>query len=77
MNKTSVKVIKRKDAVTAEPEMASEPKAMLNQENVERRSRREMVNTVANWITERREKRRVEEVAAIRKIFGEPLLNQA
>jgi hypothetical protein len=36
-----------------------------------------MVNTVANWINERREQNRVEEITAIRKIFGEPCMSEA
>jgi hypothetical protein len=73
VNKTSIKVIKRKEAET---ENTSEPKAALSPEKAERHVRREMVNTVASWISERRENNRIEEITAIRQIFGsEPLLS--
>ncbi|MDQ4122070.1 MAG: hypothetical protein M3209_11570 [Acidobacteriota bacterium] len=82
MGKTSIKVIKRKDAqpmANMEPQNACEPKqtAPVSEEKIERRSRREIVDTVSSWISERREKNRHEEIAAIRKIFGnEPLLGE-
>ena len=76
MNKASVKVIKRKD-VTAAESSADETKAVINEEKAERHSRREMVNTVANWINERREQNRLEEITALRKIFGEQCLGEA
>jgi hypothetical protein len=82
VNKTSIKVIKRKDAQVmenAEPQSACEPNqsAPASEEKIERRSRREIVDTVSSWISERKEKNRVEEIAAIRKIFGnEPLLSE-
>ncbi len=83
MNKTSVKVIKRKDAqamANVEPQNACESNqtAPVSVEKIERRSRREIVDTVSSWISERREKNRHEEIAAIRKIFGnETLLGEA
>jgi hypothetical protein len=82
VNKTSIKVIKRKDAqamANVEPQSACEPKqtAPASEEKIERHSRREIVNTVSSWISERRENNRHEEIAAIRKIFGnEPLLGE-
>ena len=83
MNKTSIKVIKRKDAramANIEAQSACEPKEtapVVSEEKIERRSRREIVNTVSSWISERRENNRHEEIAAIRKIFGnEPLLGE-
>ena len=81
MNKTSIKVIKRKDAEAVKS--ACEPNEIVNENNVtaektERRSRREIVDTVSNWITERKENNRHEEIAAIRKIFGNsPVLGGA
>ena len=82
MNKTSIKVIKRKDSevmANAEAQNACEQKqvaALVSDEKIERHSRREIVNTVSTWISERRENNRVEEIAAIRKIFGgEPMLS--
>jgi hypothetical protein len=83
VNKTSVKVIKRKDAqamANVEAQSACEPNqtAPVSEEKVERRSRREIVDTVSSWISEKREKNRHEEIAAIRKIFGnETLLGEA
>jgi hypothetical protein len=83
MNKTSIKVIKRKDAQTmasVEAQSTCEPRqtAPASEEKIERRSRREIVETVSSWITERKEKNRHEEIAAIRKIFGnEPMLGEA
>jgi hypothetical protein len=81
VNKTSIKVIKRKDAevmANAQTQNACEPKEAppVSEEKIERHSRREIVNTVSTWISERRENNRVEEIAAIRKVFGgEPLLS--
>lgn len=84
MNKPSIKVIKRKDAQVAantDAMNACEPKQMatpISEEKIERRSRREIVDTVSSWISERRENNRIEEIAAIRKIFGnEPMLGEA
>jgi hypothetical protein len=75
MEKTAIKVIKRNKA---EAQNACEPQVAVSEEKIERRTRREMVETVANWISERREKNRLEEIAAIRKIFGnESLLSEA
>jgi hypothetical protein len=84
VNKTSIKVIKRKDAemmAKAEPQNACEPSQEeaihLTEDQIERRARREIVDTVSSWITERKQKNRIEEIAAIRKIFGnEPLLSE-
>ncbi len=43
----------------------------------ERRSRREMVATVTNWVSENRKNNRIEELFAIRKFYGsEPLLSE-
>lgn len=81
MNKTSIKVIKRKGTEVmenAQTRNECEPKesAPISEEKIERRSRREIVDTVSTWISERRENNRLEEIAAIRKIFGgEPLLS--
>jgi hypothetical protein len=75
VGKTSIKVIKRKDAETTQN--ACEPRVAADPEKVERHSRREIVDTVSNWVNERRENSRLEEIAAIRKIFGnEPLLSE-
>ncbi len=82
MSKTSIKVIKRKDAevmANAKTQSAFEAKqtAPVNEEKIERHLRREIVGTVSNWISERRENNRLEKIAAIRKMFGnEPLLSE-
>jgi phage/plasmid-associated DNA primase len=74
--KPSIKIIKRNTVETSAIHTTSQPKTATNETKVERRARREMVNTVANWISEKREQRRVEEVSAVRKLFGgEPLLS--
>ena len=50
----------------------SEPKlaATMSGEKIERRLHRKMADTVSNWISERRQNNRVEEISAIRKMFG-------
>jgi hypothetical protein len=83
VKQTSIKVIKRKDVQampTSEAQNACEPNqtASASEEKIERRSRREIVETVSSWISERRENNRHEEIAAIRKIFGsDALLGEA
>ncbi len=82
MNKTSIKIIKRKDArgmTSVETQSTSETKlmAMPGGEKIERNLHRKMADTVSNWIAERRENNRAEEISAIRKIFGsESLLSK-
>ncbi len=75
MNKTSIKVIKRKDAelmanVKTQSTCEIEPTAAFSEEKIERRLRRKMAETVSNWISERRENNRAEEISAIRRMFG-------
>ena len=50
----------------------SEPKlvATMSGEKIERRLHRKMADTDSNWISERRQNNRVEEISAIRKMFG-------
>ena len=79
MNKTSIKVIKRKDAeatANARIQKAREPKrtATPDEEKIKRRSHREIVGTVSNWISERRENNRIEKDAANSEIFGDEFL---
>lgn len=51
--------------------------AAMSGEKAERRLHRKMTDTVSNWITERRENNRAEEVSAIRRMFGsESLLSK-
>ena len=76
MKKLLIKIIKRKDveamanAKTQRPEQT----ASDSEEKIERRSRREIVKAISNWIPERGKNNRVEEIAAVRKFFGsEPL----
>jgi hypothetical protein len=75
VNKTSIKIIKRKDAevmASDKTQDLSEPKlaATLSGEKIERCLHRKMADTVSNWIAECRENNRAEEVSAIRRMFG-------
>ncbi len=82
MNKTSIKVIKRKDArvstnVKTQSTCDIKTTAAFSEEKIERRLHRKMADTVSNWIAERRENNRAEEISAIRKMFGsESLLSE-
>lgn len=82
MNKISIKVVKRKDAevlANAKTRSAFAPKhnAPVNEEKVKRHLRRQIVETISNWIPEREKNKRIEEIAAIRKFFGsETLLSE-
>ncbi len=82
VNKTLIKVIKRKDTeatANAKSQSACKPKQAMpfSTEKIERRSRRELADTISNWIYERRENNRIEKIAAIRKMFGnKPLLSE-
>jgi hypothetical protein len=76
---TSIKVIKRKDASVAlngETQSTSEPEllATMSGEKNERRLHRKIADTLSNWIAERRENNRAEEISAIRKLFGDESL---
>jgi hypothetical protein len=75
VNKTSIKIIKRKDAeamANDKTQDLSEPKlvATISGEKIERHLHRKMADTVSNWIAERRENTHAEEVSAIRLMFG-------
>jgi outer membrane protein TolC len=79
VNKTSIKIIKRKDAeaaATAKIQNADAQKetAEANEEKKERRSRREIGDTISNWISDRRENKRTEEDTANSEIFGDKSL---
>jgi len=82
VNKTSIKIIKRKDAETminAKTQSAFEPKraAPFSEEKTRRGARREIVATVSDWISERRENNRTEQINAFRKMFGnKPVLSE-
>ncbi len=82
MNKTSIKIIKRKDAqimVNTKTQSACKPKqsALVSEEKTRRRARREIVATVSDWISERRENNRTEQINAFRKMFGnKPVLSE-
>ncbi len=57
----------------------SEPKlaAAISGEKIELRLHRKMADTVSNWISERRENNRAEEISAIRRMFNnESLLSK-
>ncbi len=79
MNKTPIKIIKRKDVEAMANDKAqdlSEPSlvATMSGEKIERRLHRKMANTVSNWIADRREINRIKEISAIRKLFGDESL---
>lgn len=72
-SKLAVKVFKRKD-VEQSIHHTSEPRPAENDETEiksERRARRELVSTITNWVSERRERSRVEEIEAVRRLFGD------
>ncbi len=72
-SKSVVKVFKRKDLLSSTHQTnetkSSEPKG--NEIKAERRSRRELVNIVSSWVTERRQSSNMEEIEALRRIFGD------
>ena len=79
MNKTPIKIIKRKDAgaaadVKTQNMHETKSAAAMSGEKVERSLHHKMANTVSNWIAERRENKRSEEISAFRKLFGEESL---
>ncbi len=74
MNKISIKIIKRKDTrvpanVKSQSTCETKPTAAFSEEKIERRLHRKMADTVSNWIAERRENNRVEEISAISMMF--------
>ena len=76
MNKTAIKVIKRKDAAAGSFEAQTPPgQKGVSGEKIEPRARRKMAETVSNWIAERRENKRSEEISAFRKLFGDEFLS--
>lgn len=80
MNKTSIKIIKRKDAKAGanvgEQDLSGlKLSAEINGEKSERSSRRKMADTISKWIVERRENKRSEEISAFRKLFGDEFLS--
>jgi hypothetical protein len=79
VNKTAIKIIKRKDAESAaeiKTQNAGETKsaAIMSEEKVERSLHRKMADTVSNWIAERRANNRTKEISAIRQLFGDESL---
>jgi len=83
MNKTAVKIIKRKDMkaeltaaanVKAQNSFGQKLAAGTGGEKIERRLHRKMADTVSNWIAERKESNRIKEISAIRKLFGDESL---
>jgi len=79
VNKTLIKIIKRKDAeavvnVKTQNSDETKPTARFSEEKIERRLHRKMANTVSNWISERGENNRIKEISAIRKLFGDESL---
>lgn len=77
-----IKIIKRKDveaAANAKTQSALRAKqsAPDSEEKIERHSRREMVATITNWVSENRKNNRIEKLFAIRKFYGsDPLLSE-
>lgn len=81
-SKTVVKVFKRKDIESSSIHHTSEPVAAPQtdrEEKTERRLQRDVVSTVSNWISERRERSRREEVEGLKMVFGDatPRLSEA
>lgn len=79
MNKRLLKIIKRQDvkaAPDARTENAGEPKqdSIISEEKSESRLRRELVKEISKWISERGKNNRLEEVAAIRRLFDDDSL---
>lgn len=72
MKKLLIKIIKRKDveAMANAKTQSMKQTASVSEENIVRRSRREIVKAISNWIPERGKNNRIEELAAIRKFFG-------
>lgn len=74
MNKTSIKIIKRKDVRTAANIKArsrvTRTATAFGEKKIERNLHRKMVDTVSKWIAESRENLRAEEVSAVRRVFG-------
>lgn len=82
MSKTSIKIIKRKDAeimanAKAQKTRKSKQNFPVSEEKAERRAQREIVATVSNWISERVENNRAEQINSFRKMFGnKPVFNE-
>ena len=77
MNKIPIKIIKRKDTESVTNAkikglLSGEqlPETTFSEATIARRARREIVEAVSKWIPERRENKRAEEIAAVRKFFG-------
>lgn len=80
--KTVVKIVKRKDLEqsihTISPQAEITDESTLAAPKTERHSRRQIVNTVSNWVKECRERNRIEEIEGLRNIFGDaPILSKA
>ena len=79
VNKTSIKIIKRKDTevmagVKTQNSCKTKSAAAMSEEKFERSLHRKMADTVSNWIAEQRENKRSEEISAFRKLFGDESL---
>ncbi len=75
VNKMLIKIIKRKDVkatVTEKTRIADEAEkiASVGKDRKELRLRREIIETISNWIPERGKNNRAEEIDAVRKFFG-------
>lgn len=72
-SKSVVKVFKRKDLETSihQTSETNSSDQATNSDKSERRSRRELVSTISNWVTERRERNQKEEIEGLRRVFGD------
>jgi hypothetical protein len=68
MNDNSIKVVKRNDLMKINE--ANILGTSVRKPLTSRESRREIVATISNWVTESRENSRAERVEALRKYFG-------
>jgi hypothetical protein len=79
VSKGLIKIIKRNEGKAAADDKtlnSSESNTGTpSEEKIERRLHRKMANTVSNWVAERRENRRSEEISAFRNLFGDELLS--
>lgn len=80
MNKTSIRIVKRKDAEAMANDKTQglsgqKPAETMSGEKVERYLHRKMADTVSSWIAERNENNRTKEISAIRELFGDEFLS--
>ncbi len=80
MRKLLIKIIKREDAeatAAAKTQIAVEAEKASSGNKTERRLRREIAETISNWLPERNKNNRAADIDAVRKFFGsEHLLSE-